>query len=98
MFFSKHKKKGADVGRAIRQTLLKGLEPHSDNKPPEIPIVAINDPYVVGFIIYFSISSIDMIYEGAFWSNKKRMEFLFECWKIIGLNEEKKLVSKILNV
>ena len=88
MFFSKHKKKGADVGRAIRQTLLKGLESDLDNKSLKIPIVAINDPYVVGFIIYFSIASIDMIYEGAFWSNKKRMEFLVECWKIIGLAED----------
>ncbi len=88
MFFSKHKKRGADVGKAIRQTLLKGLVSDPNNKSITIPIVAINDPYVIGFIIYFSISSIDMIYEGAFWSNKKRIEFLVECWKIIGLKEE----------
>ena len=86
MFFSKHKKQGAEVGKALKQTLLMGAGAFSGKKMPEVPAVAIVDPYVVGFVIYFSVMSIDMVYKGAFWSSKKRFEFLVECWQKLGLS------------
>ena len=86
MFFSKHKKQGAEVGNAIKQTLIVKTNAFLGKKIPEVPAVAILDPYVMGFIIYFSVMSIDMVYKGAFWSSKKRFEFLVECWQKVGLS------------
>ena len=85
MIFSKHKKQGGEVGRAIRKTLLMGTEARIVNKNNRLPAAAINDRYIIGFIIYFSAMSIDMVFKGAFWKNKKRMEFLIECWQEVGI-------------
>ena len=49
-------------------------------------MVAIIDPYVAGFITSFSVISMSYVYKGTNWNNKKRMEFLMECWKVIGLS------------
>ena len=86
MFFSKHKKQGAEVGKAIKQTLIVKTNAFFGKKIHEVPAVAIVDPYVVGFVVYFSVMSIDMVYKGAFWSSKKRFEFLVECWQKVGLS------------
>lgn len=88
LVFFKHKKQGAEVGKAIKQTLLMGTDAFLGKKIPEVPAPAIVDPYVVGFVIYFSVMSIDMVYKGAFWSSKKRIEFLVECWQQVGLSME----------
>jgi hypothetical protein len=85
LIFSKHKKQGAEVGRAIKKTLLMGTAVYPANKKKEVPTAAINDPYVKGFIIYFSAMSIDMVFKGAFWKKKKRIEFLIECWQELGI-------------
>ena len=85
MIFSKHKKQGAEVGRAIKKTLLMGTEAYITKKKNQLPAVVINDRYIVGFIIYFSAMSIDMVFKGAFWKSKKRMEFLIECWQEVGI-------------
>ena len=85
LFFSKHKKQGADVGKAIKQTLIAKTNAFLGSKMLEVPAVALADPYVVGFVVYFSVMSIDMVYKGAFWSSKKRFEFLVECWQKVGL-------------
>ena len=85
MIFSKHKKQGAEVGRAIKKTLLMGTEAHITKKNNKLPSAAINDRYIVGFIIYFSAMSIDMVFKGAFWKRKKRMEFLIRCWQEVGI-------------
>ena len=85
MIFSKHKKQGAEVGRAIKKTLLIGTTACPFNKKNELLAAAINDPYVKGFVIYFSAMSIDMIFKGAFWKKKKRIEFLIECWQELGI-------------
>lgn len=85
MIFSKHKKQGAEVGRAIKKTLLMGTEAYITKKKNKLPASVINDRYVVGFIIYFSAMSIDMVFKGAFWKSKKRMEFLIECWQEVGI-------------
>ena len=85
MIFSKHKKQGAEVGRAIKKTLLMGTEAYITKKKSKFPAAAISDRYIVGFIIYFSAMSIDMVFKGAFWKNKKRMEFLIECWQEVGI-------------
>ena len=86
MIFSKHKKHGADVGRAIKKTLLMGTAACPTNKKNKLPTAAINDPYVKGFIICFSAMSIDMVFKGAFWKKKKRIEFLIECWQELGIS------------
>ena len=88
MIFSKHKKQGAEVGRAIKKTLVKGVGTDFTEEKGTLPTAAIHDPYIAGFIIYFSVMSIDMVFKGAFWKNKKRMEFLIECWKEIGVARE----------
>ena len=85
MLFSKHKKQGAEVGRAIKKTLLMGTEAYINKKKSKLPDAAINDQYIVGFILYFSAMSIDMVFKGAFWKSKKRMEFLIECWREVGI-------------
>ena len=85
LIFSKHKKQGAEVGRAIKKTLLIGKTACPFNKKNELLAAAINDPYVKGFVIYFSAMSIDMIFKGAFWKKKKRIEFLIECWQELGI-------------
>ena len=85
LIFSKHKKQGAEVGRAIKKTLLIGTTACPFNKKNELLAAAINDPYVKGFVIYFSAMSIDMIFKGAFWKKKKRIEFLIECWQELGI-------------
>ena len=85
LIFSKHKKQGAEVGRAIKKTLLMGTEAHITKKNNKLPAAAINDRYIVGFIIYFSAMSIDMVFKGAFWKRKKRMEFLIRCWQEVGI-------------
>ncbi|MDC3234691.1 hypothetical protein OBB02_01455 [Candidatus Puniceispirillum sp.] len=85
MIFTKHKKQGAEVGRAIKKTLLMGTEAHITKENNKLPAAAINDRYIVGFIIYFSAMSIDMVFKGAFWKSKKRMEFLVECWQEVGI-------------
>ena len=85
LIFSKHKKQGAEVGRAIKKTLLMGTAACPANKKNKLPTAATNDPYVKGFIIYFSAMSIDMIFKGAFWKKKKRIEFLIECWQELGI-------------
>ena len=85
MIFSKHKKQGAEVGRAIKKTLLMGTEAYITKKKNKLPAAVMNDRYIVGFIIYFSAMSIDMVFKGAFWKSKKRMEFLDECWQEIGI-------------
>ena len=85
MIFSKHKEQGAEVGRAIKKTLLIGTTACPFNKKNELLAAAINDPYVKGFVIYFSAMSIDMVFKGAFWKKKKRIEFLIECWQELGI-------------
>ena len=85
LIFSKHKKQGAEVGRAIKKTLLMGTEAYITKKKNKLPAAAINDRYIVGFIIYFSAMSIDMVFKGAFWKSKKRMEFLIRCWQEVGI-------------
>ena len=85
MIFSKHKKQGAEVGRAIKKTLLMGTQTDVTKEKTKLPAAAINDRYIIGFIVYFSGMSIDMVFKGAFWKSKKRMEFLIECWKEIGI-------------
>jgi len=85
LIFSKHKKQGAEVGRAIKKTLLIGKTACPFNKKNELLAAAINDPYVKGFVIYFSAMSIDMVFKGAFWKKKKRIEFLIECWQELGI-------------
>ena len=85
MIFSKHKKQGAEVGRAIKKTLLMGTEAYITKKKNKLPPAIINDRYILGFIIYFSAMSIDMVFKGAFWKSKKRMEFLVECWQEVGI-------------
>ena len=85
LIFSKHKKQGAEVGRAIKKTLLKGVGSHINKKNDKLPVAAISDRYIVGFIIYFSAMSIDMVFKGAFWKSKKRMEFLIECWQEVDI-------------
>ena len=86
MIFSKHKEQGAEVGRAIKKTLLMGTVACPANKKNKLPTAATNDPYVKGFIIYFSAMSIDMVFKGAFWKKKKRIEFLIECWQELGIS------------
>ena len=88
LIFSRHKKQGAEVGRAIKKTLLMGTEAYPKKQKIKLPDAAIHDPYIRGFIIYFSAMSIDMVFKGAFWKNKKRMEFLVECWREIGIPME----------
>jgi hypothetical protein len=88
VIFSKHKKQGAEVGRAIKKTLLIGAGTHFTKKKNKLPAAAINDRYIAGFIIYFSVMSIDMVFKGAFWKNKKRMEFLIECWQEVGISTD----------
>ena len=56
------------------------------NKKNKLPTAAINDPYVKGFVIYLSAMSIDMVFKGAFWKKKKRIEFLIECWQELGIS------------
>ena len=85
LIFSKHKKQGAEVGRAIKKTLLMGTGAYIAKKKNELPAAVMNDRYIVGFIIYFSAMSIDMVFKGAFWKSKKRMEFLIECWQEVGI-------------
>lgn len=85
LIFSKHKKQGAEVGRAIKKTLLMGTAAWPINKKNKLLAAAINDPYVKGFVIYFSAMSIDMVFKGAFWKKKKRIEFLIECWQELGI-------------
>ena len=85
MIFSKHKKQGAEVGRAIKKTLLKGIAACPTNKKNKLLAAATNDPYVKGFVIYLSAMSIDMVFRGAFWKKKKRIEFLIECWQELGI-------------
>ena len=85
LIFSKHKKQGAEVGRAIKKTLLMGTKAHVIERKNKLPPAAINDRYIVGFIIYFSAMSIDTVFKGAFWKSKKRMEFLVECWREVGI-------------
>ena len=53
-------------------------------KKNKLPVAVVNDRYIVGFIIYFSAMSIEMVFKGAFWKSKKRMEFLIECWQEVG--------------
>ena len=55
------------------------------NKKNKLLAAAINDPYVKGFVIYMSAMSIDMVFEGALWKKKKRIEFLIECWQELGI-------------
>ena len=81
MIFSKHKKQGAEVGRAIKKTLLMGTEAYITKKNNKLPAAAINDRYIVGFIIYFSAMSIDMVFKGAFWKNKNAWNFLLSVGK-----------------
>ena len=91
MFFSGHKKQGAEVGNAIKRTLQMGIcsaEEFLSGEQKPIPMVAIIDPYVAGFITSFSVISISYVYKGTNWNNKKRMEFLMECWRVIGLSTE----------
>ncbi|MDB9891041.1 septal ring lytic transglycosylase RlpA family protein [Alphaproteobacteria bacterium] len=85
LIFSKHKKQGAEVGRAIKKTLLMGTAAYPTNKKNKVLTAAINDPYVKGFVIYLSAMSIDMVFKGAFWKKKKRIEFLVECWQELGI-------------
>ena len=85
LIFSKHKKQGAEVGQAIKKTLLKGTAAWPINKKNKLVAAAINDPYVKGFVIYLSAMSIDMVFRGAFWKKKKRIEFLIECWQELGI-------------
>ena len=85
LIFSKHKKQGAEVGRAIKKTLLKGTVAWPINKKNKLLAAVINDPYVKGFVIYLSAMSIDMVFKGAFWKKKKRIEFLIECWQELGI-------------
>ena len=63
-------------------------ESYTEKQKNKLPDAAINDPYIKGFIIYFSAMSIDMVFKGAFWKNKKRMQFLIECWQEIGISIE----------
>ena len=86
MIFSEHKKQGAKIGRAIKKTLLKGIATCPTNKTNKVLTAAINDPYVKGFVIYLSAMSIDMVFKGAFWKKKKRIEFLIECWQELGIS------------
>lgn len=88
MIFSKHKKQGTAVGRAIKNTLLMGTQAHITKKKNTLPADAINDRYIAGFIIYFSAMSIDTVFKGAFWKPKKRMEFLVACWQEVGIPKE----------
>jgi len=91
LFFSGHKKQGAEAGAAIKQTLAMGISSADDllsGKPISIPMVAIIDPYVAGFITSLSVISMSYVYKGANWNNKKRTEFLMECWKVVGLSTE----------
>ena len=85
LIFSEHKKQGAKVGRAIKKTLLMGTAACPTNKKNKLLTAAINDPYVKGFVIYMSAMSIDMVFKGALWKKKKRIEFLIECWQEIGI-------------
>ena len=85
LIFSKHKKQGAEVGRAIKKTLLMGTAVCPTNKKNKLLAAAIDDPYVRGFVIYLSAMSIDMVFRGAFWKKKKRIEFLIECWQELGI-------------
>ena len=85
LIFSRHKKQGAEVGRDIKKTLLMGTNTYLTKKKGCLPAAVINDRYIAGFIIYFSAMSIDMVFKGAFWKNKKRMEFLIECWQEVGI-------------
>ena len=85
MIFSKHKKQGAEVGRAIKKTLLMGTAAYPTNKKNKVLTAAMNDPYVKGFVVYFSAMSIDMVFKGAVWKKKKRIEFLVECWQELGI-------------
>ena len=62
-----------------------GTDAHITKKKNNLPAAAIKDQYIVGFIIYFSAMSIDMVFKGAFWKSKKRMEFLVECWQEVGI-------------
>ena len=89
MIFSKHKKQGAEVGRAIKKTLLMGTAAWPINKKNKLLAAAINDPYVKGFVIYLSAMSIDMVFKGALWKKKKRIEFLIECWQELGIPMKK---------
>ncbi len=86
LIFSKHKKQGAEVGRAIKKTLLMSIQADITLKKNKLPAAAMNDRYIIGFVIYFSAMSIDMVFKGAFWKNKKRMEFLIECWQEVGIS------------
>ena len=85
LIFSKHKKQGAEVGRAIKKTLLMGTAACPTNKKNKLLTATTNDPYVKGFVIYLSAMSIDMVFKGAFWKKKKRIEFLIECWQELGI-------------
>jgi len=89
LIFSKHKKQGAEVGRAIKKTLLIGTAACPNNKKNTLLANAMNDPYVKGFVIYLSAMSIDMVFKGAFWKKKKRIEFLIECWQELGIPMKK---------
>ena len=86
MIFSRHKKQGAEVGRAIKKTLLMGAGGYFAKDKNKLPAAVMHDRYIAGFIIYFSVMSIDMVFKGAFWKTKKRMEFLIECWQEVGIH------------
>ena len=85
MIFSKHKKQGAEVGRAIKKTLLMGTKTYPTNKKHKVLTTAMKDPYVKGFEVYLSAMSIDMVFKGALWKKRKRIEFLVECWQELGI-------------
>jgi hypothetical protein len=85
LIFSKHKKQGAKVGKAIKKTLLMGIAACPTDNKNKLLTAAINDPYVKGFVIYMSAMSIDMVFKGALWKKKKRVEFLLECWQELGI-------------
>ena len=62
-----------------------GTEAYITKKKNKLPPAIINDRYILGFVIYFSAMSIDMVFKGAFWKKKKRIEFLIECWQELGI-------------
>ena len=62
-----------------------GAGAYFTNEKNKLPSAALNDRYIAGFIIYFSVMSIDMVFKGAFWKKKKRIEFLIECWQELGI-------------
>ena len=83
MFFNKHKKQGAEVGKAALETIVKkafiGTQFYDDINfnPPE---GMFNDKYIRGYFTNYIDLHIIFIFNGRNWDSRKKGEFLLEAF------------------